>query len=393
MLPRQVIAWGCVVILAAALIGAAVPAAGQTQAGPGICSQCGKTLSGTYYKTADKAYCGAACALAARPACAACGGKNLTGGFTWEGRYVCSQACLDRLRPKCAVCGKPVAGGTGVKSEGLFYCSTACWEQTLPECSICGVSTDRIFTIHGRSFCEKCQASSKCAQCSAPAGNGLLPDGRPFCEPCRAAGVTDPARAETIFRDVQRTLHDEFGVVTDPVILFHLVDLPDFRAAGGGDDIAEHGLYKATVVTTTDTVTLMGVEVSRTDNAAQVTGKNIYILSWLDEPHFRCVAAHELMHDWTRTCFGDLPEDMVVEGISEYGAWLINARDGRTELNQTLEANTDLVYGDGFRLVRAQDKGGRLADIIPWVRSGAWQKDVADLQAAREAATVPAPAP
>ena len=51
--------------------------------------------------------------------------------------------------------------------------------------------------------------------------------------------------------------------------------------------------------------------------------------------------------------------------------------------------NTDPVYGAGFCLVRSRDKGGRLADIIPWIRSGAWRKDVEALKAA----AVPAPAP
>jgi len=340
------------------------------------CSVCGKVITGEYYSSGGKVFCSKECWLKTRPRCAVCGRRILKGGFIYHGKIVCSRECLDALLPKCAICGKPVRGGTGIKSGGKYYCSEECFKKSLPRCCICGKPLTRLFRVHGKIYCEECYNTPKCLQCGCPTGGEKLPDGRPFCAACKKKGITDPERAFAIFREVRRLMETRFGVKTHPAIEFYFVDLPRLLEVSGKDDVREDGLYRCFTVETREDVVVFGVTIKKDVRTTRRTRRQIYVLTWLDEPHLRQVCAHELMHDWTHEHFPDIKDDEVIEGLSEYMAYLCNRCYGYTALNALKMKNADPVYGGGFRLVLQADKGGGIADIRKWLSSGAYRLDL-----------------
>lgn len=348
------------------------------------CAKCGKTISGTYYRVGDMVYCGKECVRATRPDCAVCGEKILKGGFKYKGKHICSEKCLNRLRPKCAICRKPVVGGKGVKSDGVFYCSETCFTQSLPECRMCSKRVKDYIRVKGRNYCKKCYATAKCLQCSLPAGKERLPDRRPFCVDCKRKGIVLPGKAKELFTGIKDLLQEEFGITTDNAIEFRLVDWNELKKVHKESSMKENGLYRKIKTVTQKKMTLFGVDVVDVGEEKVKVEKTIYILSWLDKRHMQIVMAHELMHDWTQRVFPDLEEEMVVEGISEYAAWRTAMYNGYDDLARETAKNTDEIYGDGFRLVRAAAEKEGLTDLFSWVRTGDYKEDVRKAKAARK---------
>ena len=86
---------------------------------------------------------------------------------------------------------------------------------------------------------------------------------------------------------------------------------------------------------------------------------NIYVLSGLPRERMEYVMAHELGHDWLVTHFPGIRDMAVKEGFAEYVGWLYNKLHKRDYLNKRIEANTDPVYGQGFRMIKdIADKRG-----------------------------------
>ena len=86
---------------------------------------------------------------------------------------------------------------------------------------------------------------------------------------------------------------------------------------------------------------------------------NIYVLNGLPRERMEYVMAHELGHDWLVTHFPGIRDMQVKEGFAEYVGWLYNKLHNRDYLNKRIEANTDPVYGQGFRMIKdIADKKG-----------------------------------
>ncbi|MFC1582487.1 hypothetical protein ACFL4W_02995 [Planctomycetota bacterium] len=346
------------------------------------CTQCRKLIGGKYMEVNGKAFCSNKCLLETRAPCTACGRKVMKGGFFFNKKFVCSEKCLNKLRPKCSQCGTPVKGGEGgLKAEGKYFCGKACFTKTLTPCHLCGARNTNAFKINGRIYCDICSNKTKCLLCGSPCGDSVVPDGRPICLECKRVGIIRFSKGKQLLLEVQKVMTERLGAPTDSKILFHLVDVEKFREANGKEITTENGLYNRETIITSTTVTVLGVDVAEDINSHADTRKDIYILSWLDEVAFRMIAAHELMHDWTSTRFPDIEDGIIIEGLSEYMGWLV-CRHYRYQLQMDkIRDNDDPVYGDGFRLVKAQDKGGGLKDIIEWLASGKWKRDLAKLKA------------
>jgi len=373
--------WTYMVLVSVVFTAACIIIASEDEEKELRCSVCGKVIKGEYFTSGGKVYCSKKCWKKSRPRCAVCGKKIYTGGYyRYKGKHVCSQKCLDKLRPKCAVCGKTVKEDTGIKSNGKYYCSEKCFKKGLPACFVCGARITHMYKVKGHVYCKKCFNTPKCLQCGCPTGGELLPDGRPFCRECKKMGIIKRETALGIFREVKKLLKDEFSIETDPDIEFHFVNKPVLEKVSKKKEIREDGLYRKLTVETATDIGIFGVKIAEGFNKKQTTLRQVYVLTWLDKPHLRQVCAHELMHDWTETHFHDIDEIEVIEGISEYAAYLCNRYYGYSDLNTLKMKNKDPVYGAGFRLVLSADKGKGIQDITQWLKSGEYLKDLKKLK-------------
>lgn len=371
----------CVILFSACAAALCTAAAADEDGNRELrCSGCGTIITGTYISSGGRIYCSKACWKQSRPVCTVCGKKIYKGGFTYKGKYVCSRTCMDRLRPTCAVCGKPVKGETGVKSNGKYYCSMECFRKSLPRCLLCGKRITHQYKVNGRIYCKECFDTPKCLQCGCPAGTSVLPDGRPFCPQCKNRGIIKREKALAVFREVRNLLRKECGVSTAPDIEFHLVNKPGLEKVSGRKEIGEDGLYRRITVEESENINFFGISIAEGLNRKQKIVRQIYVLTWLDRPHFRQVCAHELMHDWTETHFPDLEDIEIIEGISEYAAYICNRYYGCDELNSAKLNNKDPVYGAGFRLVLKADRGKGIEDIGAWISEGTYKKDLKRLK-------------
>lgn len=338
------------------------------------CSICRKTVQGEYFKSGKKIFCSERCVLASKSACTVCGKRTLKGGFRLKGKFVCSEKCLNALRPKCTICGKPVKGGKGMKSEGKFYCSDRCFKKALPVCLLCGKRIMQSFRIKNRIYCVTCSSMQRCIQCGLPADGEVLPDRRPMCRQCKKEGIVVSDIALERYLRIRKLLKEKFNIETDDDITFHLVDMKEFRKVNESDDVNESGLYKRAETVESTTYTFFGINIAKEVNRRTVVKKDIYILNWLNRQHFQMIAAHELMHDWTQENFPQIEDLRIIEGLSEYMAYLVCKHFGYKELMEKIENNQALVYSEGFRLVKSADKGRGLTDIIKWLGSGEYKK-------------------
>jgi hypothetical protein len=73
------------------------------------------------------------------------------------------------------------------------------------------------------------------------------------------------------------------------------------------------------------------------------------------------VGAHELAHDWMEENLPHIEEPEIREGFSEYISWLYSKSEHLDRIPWRMEQNTDPIYGDGFRKVRAMMGDARTA--------------------------------
>lgn len=198
-------------------------------------------------------------------------------------------------------------------------------------------------------FCPECAKLPHCFVCTLPARLTPLPDRRGICKTCDRDTVTDPARAETLFREVRREVDRLLGSRTPCRLEFHLVGREELNRLLGNraeGEAGELGLYR--------------LEQTIWQPGNRVEEKcSVYLLDHLPRERFIEVAAHELAHDWQHHAAPELSDPVRREGFAEYVASRINLKHNRAALNSRMEQNADPVYGGGYRMIRdlARQKG------------------------------------
>ena len=95
----------------------------------------------------------------------------------------------------------------------------------------------------------------------------------------------------------------------------------------------------------------------------------IYVLDSIPVAMLYDTLAHELTHDHLRHKVGNVKDPASEEGFCELAAALYNEQKGNRRLNRAKEANTDPVYGGGYRKMRAiYQKTGSLHSTMSYVR-------------------------
>ena len=300
------------------------------------CGQCGKTIGAgqNYYRIKDKNYCSRSCA----------------------------DKSLEHTLPQCSVCSKRIRGSY-ITSNNKIFCSRKCYESQLPQCTICGKRSAEGALAADNSFfaCPDCLRKPRCFACQIPTDGKKLPDGRVICPKCSESAVSDENTAHDCFRIVRNELKYKLGFGTDHPIRFSLIDQETLHQKSRGESgvVTEQGLfeYRAEMEKVV-TRNLLGRKISEKEEKTSEQF-NIYVLEGLPKERMEYVIAHELGHDWQMAKFPGIRDMAVKEGFAEYIGWLYNRLHKRDYLNKRIEANTDPVYGQGFRLIKSvADKEG-----------------------------------
>lgn len=296
--------------------------------------------------------------------------KNAIGAgksyYRIKNKNYCSRSCADkRLEqslPECSVCAKRIKGSYLTSNDKIF-CSQKCYESTLPECTVCGKRSAAGALAADNSFfaCPDCLRKPRCFSCQIPTGGRKLHDGRVICPTCSKTAVYNENTARKHFQSVRNDLKYKLGLGTSHPIQFYLIDQETLhkKSRNQSDVVTEQGLFEYLAeLEKVVTRNLLGRKVSEKEEKTSELF-NIYVLNGLPRERMEYVMAHELGHDWLVTHFPGIRDMQVKEGFAEYVGWLYNKLHNRDYLNKRIEANTDPVYGQGFRMIKdIADKKG-----------------------------------
>jgi hypothetical protein len=296
------------------------------------CYECGKSISGKYYKK--------------------------------DGSDFCSEKCIkkyiERQLPVCSVCDRKIRGRY-LKKDGKFFCSRKCFEKILPECSLCGKPVTHGVYFNGSKktlMCRECASKPKCSSCFIPGNCRRLNDGRYLCEKCEKTAVFDKNRAKQIFDEVRRKMKNRMRLSTGHNISFELVGQREMKQNSAG---YTHGLEQGVFIYGKNTQekvrTFAGILHKKTKTVHE--SFRIMVLFGLSRNKMIEVLAHELAHDWMQERYPDIKDLKIKEGWAEFVASKVNEIYGNHEMNNRMLNNPDPVYGEGYRYIKnIYDKGG-----------------------------------
>ncbi len=265
---------------------------------------------------------------------------------------------------RCKVCGKPIHGVYARDSQGVYH--ESCFKNTrLERCMVCNqpIEGDHLVDAWGQSAHHEHQGRKVmlCDSCGrivcASSENGFrYKDGRVICGICNKTAVNSEAGIPGMVRELSNLL-GSVGIRTPMKIPVTLVDRKTLIRESRGNDKENTRGFTRTVV--------------RTENG-EVTSfsHGIFILHGLPKTEFKGVLAHEMMHVW-------LNENRVkmspreTEGFCNLGIFLVNSRersDFARVLQNQLEQDSDVVYGEGYRIMKAKLDAMGWAKLIEWIR-------------------------
>jgi LIM domain-containing protein/protein DA1 len=275
--------------------------------------------------------------------CAACDQVILDEYLSVEGRY---------FHPdhfQCAYCGKRI-DELYVTRNNAFYHGDCYQKRFVVTCHVCNkVVLDEYVEDYWGNFAHAAhrKETPSCDFCKRFIAGGFaahavtLPDGRRLCGICAATSVTTPAKAEELARMVSSSL-DARGVrVQTDEISFLLLGKDKMRKMS--PDPEGHALGFTDFQTTP------------TKDSGHVSYCNIGVLNGMPEIQMAATLAHEIMHVFLFKAGVRPVSTPWLEGSCEYASYLVMG-DMETKESQfirhNIEANTDSIYGGGFRQVK-----------------------------------------
>lgn len=308
------------------------------------CSICRKKIRGRYFKSNGKTFCSQKCFNKTKPICVACGKRCVNGAFKKKDKFYCSKKCIETTLPKCVLCGKPFRQGIVLKVPG----------------------GDKV-------YCKHCGSLPKCFACSLPAASGTyLKDGRFLGADCGKTAIFSEAEGQKLFNKVRAKIRSKLNWATNHKIRFRLVGSKTLQKASSNYEPGlEMGLFKHnyTIKTKVKTsYTLFKGKQEKTETYQTDDRYTIYILSGLPKWKFIEVCAHELGHDWMQGRFPKIRNLKIKEGWAEYFATRVNDLYGQGFLNKRMEANTNKIYGGGYRFVQNYVKQHGINGLMRYFR-------------------------
>lgn len=217
----------------------------------------------------------------------------------------------------------------------------------MASCTICRLPPVGLYvlSLYGEATCASHPALDRCFFCARPrsrvcAGWSRFTADRVRCPTCSRRAVDTQEQARAYIPDVRREMAG-IGISLCTPVRVGLCDADLIDKAGGSDG--------------------SGVCLGLTHSRAWLDGRadevlHIEIARGLPETHFGQVLAHEIGHAWLVQNRATDLDPALAEGVCELfsGAWLKrNATAVASALRESLAANPDPVYGDGYRMVRA----------------------------------------
>lgn len=293
---------------------------------PPVCGLCGESITGRYIEALNTDW---------HPNHFLCGGCELPigeDGFVEADNVAYHREChVDMFAQRCFYCGQPMVGKYVQDAWGNEFCPFHIEE--LKRCVLCGRLVDGT-RITGHT-----------------AESGLQ------CNVCCQTAVDTPVTAAPLYEEVIRwatSLSLIFPAV--PLQLTDLQTLISYESEPkGGRRLGS---------TRVSTTVCAGVKV-------KVDVECIAILRGLPQVLFCAVAAHEVGHAWLRAMNIDELKPIEEEGFCELLAysWLQEELTLDREFYAGQIANNDdVVYGDGFRHLRALSDVYQLPGLIDSLR-------------------------
>lgn len=318
-----------------------------------------------------------------RITCSVCH-KNILSGERYlksNGKYFCSKKCHEKSLPKCIICGKKMSNW--ITSKGKKYCSEKCFNKTLPTCNICHKTVKEGFRIKDSDkgllfFCKKCAKKAKCFSCQLPGADITLADKRTICKRCNKTAINDKNEAKKVYEKVKKLMQNHFNLKTNDKIKIALIDITAMYSLSSKNkkptkkSIPETGLELGlyTVNKTYKDSTRTKFSLSKgfyEETTSKLTHESYNIYALYATPHNKLVEvfAHELAHDYFYREFPDIKNIKIKEGFSEYIASLVNSYYKLDKCNQRMAENTDPIYGEGYRMIKAiADKKNGLKGVL-----------------------------
>ncbi len=256
----------------------------------------------------------------------------------------------------CSVCGRKMINRNYYTMDNKIFCSDRCLDSAMPHCRSCGrVLRGKYITFQtdrANFYCPECASLPRCFVCQLPGRTEVIYDGRRICPDCRKNAVVDHDEARRLFNEVKKKVA-QLGFPACPRLSFFPVGKRQLsRILGTEFDTRELGLYRHEVQK--DIISRVGFFGKKTVSEKIISDRcAIYIYDWMDRARFCETAAHELAHDWMEHHYPRIKSDWIREGFAEYVASLYNKAVGNGAANWRMNANTDTVYGGGYRKIKA----------------------------------------
>ena len=276
-----------------------------------ICKGCGQPIWGQYLQALGGNW---------HPehfVCAKCGHPIANDRFTvHEGASYHPQCYIDTFLPRCVYCGKPLVGRYLQNYWGQQYCQEH--EQQWPHCAFCG----RLVP----------------PQEQEPQAENVR------CAVCQASGIETAEAAKPIFRQLIQWVGSRGLRYNNLRLSLELCG----RAKLAQYAHDQQGIHAWG--------TTMGIVYSQDGRVTHTEVKGVAVLQGLPITLFEEVTIHELGHVWLMVHgVQNLPQ-WAEEGFCELLAHMYLSGAGTPESRfhaQNIERNTDPVYGDGFRRMKA----------------------------------------
>lgn len=279
-----------------------------------VCKQCGQPIWDNYVNALGATW---------HPehfVCAYCGKPITDSSFTVQDGKPYHVACYqDHIVPKCVYCGRPLLGEYLVDGWGNKFHKEH--QSQYPHCAYCGRLVLPRQQEHGARASEQVR-----------------------CPVCRAAAIETSEEAQPLFDKLKRWVGSQGLRYNNLRLSLELVGRPKLaQYLSVRNEVHSLGVTMSTTYSTNGQVTHTVVD-------------RVAVLQGMPSLLFQGVTMHELGHVWlTVQSIQDLPqwaEEGFCELLSHRYLSGINTQEGQY-YSQRIEKNTDPVYGEGFRRIKA----------------------------------------
>jgi len=217
----------------------------------------------------------------------------------------------------------------------------------VPACAACGRAVGLRYHVNpiGEAICGNHAREPPCALCSLPVSASLSDATARYCRRCAATAVVRQAHVSRLVPPVKERLH-RLGL--------HLRTPVRVRLVPPGELLTAAGTFSG--------ATPCGLTVSVGNQVV-----DLMIAEGLPAVQFGATVAHEATHAWMiQNGFPALPGHLA-EGLCQLTAYAWARREAEplaAIVQQQIEKNPDVVYGDGFRQVYQAARRSSVAAVM-----------------------------